>query len=98
MSQTTPKRNDAKSGDAQARRLQRQIEAEARKQAAAQRTPDEQLARLRERGISSGREFERLTAMVEGGRGKLQGHQHDKIVAEDSSTFPKAGKKKGAKR
>lgn len=95
MSRTQPKRNDGKSGDAQARRLQRQIEAEARKRTAVMRTPDEQLARLRERGISSGREFERLTAMVEGGRGKLPDKHPNKIVAEDSSTYPKAGRKKG---
>jgi hypothetical protein len=103
MSSTTPKNNTGKSGAAQRRREQRQAEAAERKRLAFLRTPDEQLARLRERGVQSGREFERLVEMVEGGRGKLGNDQYDKIVAEDSSTYPKTRKerkqaKKGAKK
>lgn len=67
MAATNPKDNSRKKGVATARRLQRQEDAVARQAAAAARSPQEQLQRLRERGITQGQEYERLIAKLSGG-------------------------------
>lgn len=53
------------------RREQRQEEAAERKAAAASRTPEQQLRILRERGVSSGREWDKLIAKTNKGKGKV---------------------------
>jgi hypothetical protein len=57
-------------GIARERRAQRQQEAVERQAAASKRTPEQQLTRLRERGITNGREWDKLIAKIDGGRGK----------------------------
>ena len=46
------------------RRKERQEEAEARKAERAKRTPEEQMDTLRARGVTSGREWDRLCAQI----------------------------------
>ena len=86
-----PKDNSRKKGVADERRRQRQEEAEARKRERDKRTPEEQMQRLLARGIRGGREYDRLAAQIDSGRGKLVNGQApaDKIVPEDESTHPK---------
>lgn len=95
-----PKDNSRKKGTAEERRRQRQIEAEERKRAAAKRTPEEQIQRLIARGIYSGREYDRLAAQIDNGRGKLEGGEApaDKVVPEDESTYPKTRKQRKMER
>ena len=54
------------------RRKERQEQAIERKEARAQRTPEEQLDVLAKRGITSGREFDRLRAVIEGRAAKTE--------------------------
>lgn len=80
MAANNPKDNSRKKGVAEERRLQRQREAAERKDAAAKRTPGEQLQRLRDRGVTSGKEYEKLLAIVNGGKANGEA-KHDKHAA-----------------
>jgi hypothetical protein len=62
----TPKPHTLSPWGREERRRVRQEEAEARKAERAKRTPEEQLAVLEARGITRGREYDRLLAIVTG--------------------------------
>jgi hypothetical protein len=53
-------------------REQKRQEAKERQEQRAQRTPDEQLAVLRKRGVFEGVEYERLISKIDNGQGKLK--------------------------
>lgn len=63
----TPKPHTLKPWGREERRRVRQEEAEARKDVRAARSAEEQLAVLADRGVTSGREVDRLTAKINGG-------------------------------
>jgi len=60
-----PKPHTLRSHGAEQRRLVRQAEAEERKSARAERTPQQQINVLVARGVTSGREWDRLHKKIE---------------------------------